>query len=330
MRRVAESVVANRAVIVGMFAFASLEQQPDVCAALRKALGEIHWPILWVQGKPCAGEPLAGLQIFALKEIRVERITCRGKIVGTIYEQAGMRQCLLADIAPHIPRATRGQQADEIFRAMAEILEGAGFAMGDVVRTWFYNEDILAWYPEFNRIRSQFYSRIPFRSASAPASTGVAGRNPHGTALTSAVWAVQPLDASVQAEEVASPLQCPALAYGSSFSRALEVTSTAARRLFISGTASIAPAGETLWRGNARWQIDQTMQVVEAILASRGYALADLNRAIAYFKHGADAPLFAEWCAARGVSIPFIPIECDICRDDLLFEIEADAFRYRS
>jgi enamine deaminase RidA (YjgF/YER057c/UK114 family) len=97
----------------------------------------------------------------------------------------------------------------------------------------------------------------------------------------------------------------------------------------MSGTASIAPAGETLWRGNTRRQIDQTMQVVEAILASRGYALADLNRAIAYFKHGADAPLFAEWCAARGVSIPFVPIECDICRDDLLFEIEADAFKLK-
>ncbi|HLP76407.1 MAG TPA: RidA family protein, partial [Candidatus Paceibacterota bacterium] len=271
----------------------------------------------------------AGIQVFAVAGIRVGRIALQDRIVGTVYEHAGTRQCLLAGIGPAANSTAQLDQCSGTFENMSSALEESGFTMADIVRTWFYNESILAWYSDFNRIRTGVYSRIAFQTGSTPASTGVAGRNPQGSALTTAVWAVQPLDVFARVEEVTSPLQCPAPAYGSSFSRATEILSGAGRRLFISGTASIAPEGETLWKGDARRQIEQTMKVVEAILTSRGYALTDLSRVIAYFKQAADAPLFAEWCAARGVSLPYLAVECDICRHDLLFELEADAFKSR-
>ena len=108
----------------------------------------------------------------------------------------------------------------------------------------------------------------------------------------------------------------------------MEISSPLGRRLFISGTASIAPGGETLWPGDAPRQVAQTMQVVEAILRSRGFGFSDLTRATAYFKRRADARVFTEWCAARDLlSLPVVPACCDVCRDDLLFEFEADASR---
>jgi enamine deaminase RidA (YjgF/YER057c/UK114 family) len=122
-------------------------------------------------------------------------------------------------------------------------------------------------------------------------------------------------------------LQCPAPAYGSSFSRAIELSSQSGRRLLLSGTASIAPGGQTLWPGAARQQVAQTMQVVEAILGSRGFGFSDLTRATAYFKRRADARVFTEWCGAHGLRLqPVTLAQCDICRDDLLFELEADAW----
>ena len=174
--------------------------------------------------------------------------------------------------------------------------------------------------------RTKIYSGVKFRTGSLPASTGVGAKNPAGTALALAAWAFRPLDKSTRAGEIASPLQCPAPAYGSSFSRALEISTNAGRRLFISGTASIAPGGKTLWVDDTHKQVELTMDVVEAILRSRGLTFANLTRATAYFRYAADAGIFSEWLAAnRQEQMPVVSAQCDVCRDDLLFELEADA-----
>ena len=68
------------------------------------------------------------------------------------------------------------------------------------------------------------------------------------------------------AAAVPSPLQCPALDYGSSFSRAVELVAGDHRRLFVSGTASISPEGHTLHVGDVDAQVARTMEVVEAML----------------------------------------------------------------
>jgi hypothetical protein len=68
------------------------------------------------------------------------------------------------------------------------------------------------------------------------------------------------------------------------------------------------------------------MEVVGAILQSRGMNFSDIKRAIAYFQHPLFKPYFDSWCASRDLRrLPFIAVNCDICRDDLLFEIEVDA-----
>jgi enamine deaminase RidA (YjgF/YER057c/UK114 family) len=154
-------------------------------------------------------------------------------------------------------------------------LDNAGFTLGDVMRTWFYNDHILDWYDEFNRVRSAHYASVKWRTGSLPASTGIGARNPAGGALVVAAWAMQPLAAAAQALEVASPLQCPAPQYGSAFSRAMEINSGGWRRLLISGTASIHPDGKTAWVGNPKKQVDLTMEVIVAILYSRGMDFND-------------------------------------------------------
>ncbi|HEU5397361.1 MAG TPA: translation initiation inhibitor, partial [Verrucomicrobiae bacterium] len=193
------------------------------------------------------------------------------------------------------------------------------------MRTWFFLDELLDWYGDFNAVRTQFYSGISFRTGSLPASTGIGARNPAGHALMAGAWAMHSLLPEAKVEEIASPLQCPAPKYGSSFSRAMELTSPAGRRLVISGTASIAPGGATLWPEDARRQVAQTMEVIEAILQSRGFQFSDTSRAIAYCKHPTDALCFTDWCAARGLSLPVVLAHCDVCRDDLLFELELDA-----
>jgi enamine deaminase RidA (YjgF/YER057c/UK114 family) len=115
------------------------------------------------------------------------------------------------------------------------------------------------------------------------------------------------------------------LQYGSSFSRAVEVGLPGSRRVLVSGTASIAPSGESVHLGDVDRQVARTVEVVEAILTSRGMTLDNATRAYVYFKYAKDAPAFQRYCDGRGLSLPAIVAAMDVCRDDLLFEIELDA-----
>ena len=328
INRLAVTLKNANKTIVNLMVFGSVSACPAVDKAMRRVFGQIHWPITWVEGAASGDQPIAGMQVFAFCADQVKPVMLGGQVVGSVFEDGSMRHCLLGGLVPSQSSAARPDQFRQTLDHLQTALKQAGFSLGDVIRTWFYLDELLSWYDGFNEARIQAYAGVKFRGGSSPASTGISGRNPAGTALVAGAWAMQPLHSDTRVEEIQSPLQCPAAAYGSLFSRAMEITSLHDRRLLISGTASIAPEGQTLWPGDLRRQIDLTMQVVESILTSRGFAFSDITRATAYFKNRADIPEFSAWCADRGLrSLPVISVQCGICRDDLLFELEADARR---
>jgi enamine deaminase RidA (YjgF/YER057c/UK114 family) len=208
-------------------------------------------------------------------------------------------------------------------------LAAAGMEFGDVVRTWFFLDSILEWYGDFNGTRDAFFRPRGVFDGLVPASTGMGGRNPAGAALEMGLLAVRPsrLD-SLDVRAVPSPLQGPALDYGSSFSRAVEADFPDHKRLYVSGTASIDREGRTVLVDDAAGQVEHTMNVVQAILESRGMGWEDVTRAVAYFKKDGTLDDFEADLEARGIrSLPCATICNDVCRDELLFEIEVDAVR---
>jgi len=214
---------------------------------------------------------------------------------------------------------------------MEQVLAEAGLAFRDVIRTWFYLDDILDWYGEFNQVRNGFFQDRGVYTGVMPASTGVGGGSASRTAVVADLLAVRAGQSGVSCVAVPSPLQSAAAEYGSSFSRAVELKVPGQRRLYVSGTASILPDGRTAHAGDVVAQVALTMEVVEAILKSRAMTWADAVRGIAYFKHMADAPALEDWLRAHAVTdCPLVVAKNDICRDDLLFEIEADAVRLSS
>jgi enamine deaminase RidA (YjgF/YER057c/UK114 family) len=325
--RLAGALKNTDTTIVNLMVFGSVKARSAADEAMRQVFGQIRWPVTWVEGAACRDQPIAGMQAFAFSADSVNPVMLNGCVVGSVFEDGAMRHCLLGGLGPSLASASPPDQFRQTLENLETALEQAGFSLGDVVRTWFYLDHLLSWYSAFNEARTEAYARVNFRAGSLPASTGIAGRNPAGTALVAGAWAMQPLHSSGQIAEVPSPLQCPAPAYGSSFSRAMEISSVHGRRLLISGTASIAPDGQTLWPGNLHQQINLTMEVVEAILTSRGFGYSDITRATAYFKNRADIPAFAAWCAEWELPLlPAVAAECGICRGDLLFELEADAW----
>ena len=273
---------------------------------------------------------LTGVQAHAVKGAAVERIKMNGRVVGSVFDDGFARHCHLGDLRPQDGAAAPERQARETFEFMEVALRSAGMEFSNVARTWFYLDKILSWYGGFNHVRDGFFRERNVFGGLVPASTGIGGANAARTAVIAGVYAVQSHANGVKIAAVPSPLQCPALKYGSSFSRAVEVEMPDYRRLLISGTASIELGGKTAHVGDLPGQIALTMDVVAAILASRRMDWGDVTRAVAYIKQGGQASLFKDYCAAHGLDdLPVVATENDICRDDLLFEIEADACQTR-
>ncbi len=325
-RRLAGELTAAAAVPTAMLLYGAIAAHTAIARAMRDGLGETNWPVTWIEGAGCDGATLAGVQVFAVSGRPVTRVRLGGRVVASVFEEAGASHCLVGGVVPvavTLPPAAQTQQA---FSHLETALDMAGFTLADVVRTWFFNDDILPWYADFNRVRSAHYAGVRWRTGSLPASTGIGARNPTGGALVVSARALRPGNGTAGATEVGSPLQCPAPAYGSAFARAMELNLDGARQLLVSGTASIHPDGKTAWAGDPEKQVGRTMEVIGAILRSRGMEFGDVTRATAYYRDAADKRHFARWLAAHGLpDMPVVHTQGVVCRDDLLFEVELDA-----
>jgi enamine deaminase RidA (YjgF/YER057c/UK114 family) len=265
-----------------------------------------------------------GLQARMVTGITMTPVYEKGRLIGRVFEDADARYCMLGGIRPSNPAAPRGEQAMEVFSIIQRALQRHGMEFRHVIRTWFYLDRILDWYGEFNRVRTSFFAGIEMDVM--PASTGVGAANCHGAVLSAKVIAVLPKTPGVWVQKAVSPLQGEAFAYGSAFSRAIELCDAASRTLYISGTASIDPDGRTLHVGDVARQIEATMEVVEAMLDRCEMGFEDMARGIVYLKHGGDAPHWSRYCERRGLGdLPMVVTQSEVCRENLLFEIELDA-----
>lgn len=294
-------------------------------ASMKKSFGKITWPVTWTDGSGCGENNIGGMQVTAVAGTKVETVTLQGNVLGTVYEDRFARNYLLGGLRPKDIKASRAAQTSETYELLETALGLKGMTMRNVVRTWFFLEDILSWYDDFNRVRNAFYTERKLIERLVPASTGVGIKNPFQSALVLGAWAVEPTNGSLTLGMLPSPLQCPAPQYGSCFSRAVEIATPGLRRVLVSGTASIKPEGETAHVGDMRRQVELTMEVIAAILATRKLTFADTTRATAYIKVPKDAPAFLAWCKKCVAAFPVVVVQSDVCRDELLFELELDA-----
>jgi enamine deaminase RidA (YjgF/YER057c/UK114 family) len=284
-------------------------------------------PLNTVDGDGTRNCPVTGVYVQTVADTPVEPIWLDGRIVGTTYEDDHARYCQLNGILPDAC-SPRGKQTRQVLERMESALRHVGMDFSHVIRTWFFNEDILDWYDEFNQVRDGFFTERGVFDGLVPASTGVGVTNLKGGTIVGSLTAVLPKNRTARIQALPSPLQGAALEYGSSFSRAVELSTPDHRRLLISGTASIAPGGETLHVGDTEGQVALTMKVVKAILQSREMNWSDVTRGTAYFKHLDDFPIYDRYCREHGLTqLPVPAAQNDICRDDLLFEIEVDAVK---
>jgi enamine deaminase RidA (YjgF/YER057c/UK114 family) len=178
--------------------------------------GSVEVPVCWIPGGMQAPR---GVRLRCAQGGSLTPLLDDDLLVGHLLETDEAKSVFVTGLRSSNPSASRGVQTEELFQKLDFLLGTVGMSAGNLVRTWFFNDDILDWYEEFNRMRSAFYSA---QSVSIwPASTCV------GCASTSTIIAdfiaIQPKEGRVTIQKIPSPLQGEASDYGSDFSRALLV-----------------------------------------------------------------------------------------------------------
>ena len=252
---------------------------------------------------------------------------------GAMSKDEWGRYALVRGVGPSDAGASPHDQALSAFKNLAVALGAFGMDFSSVVRTWIYADGILEWYPDLNRARDSFFREHGVFDRFVPASTGIGWSCGDGSKIVVGAFAARGArPGDLVRTPLPSPLQCPAVEYGSSFSRAAELRTPGWRRVLVSGTASLLPGShEVAHVGDVDAQIDCTMQAVEGIYSSRGMSWRDVSGALVYLKRASYRAAWDRWLADH----PDFPraharsIVADVCRPEWLFEIESDATTWR-
>ncbi len=308
--------------------FSTQSAVETLCRARSGAYGDLDdgvAPAFLVADEGLSG-PIAGVQVHAVNCAgKPETISLEGNLCGRILRVPGRAYLALSGISDQ-----QGRQANEQARAMMEkvgmALRQLGADFLSVPRTWMWLKDILSWYDDFNRVRTGFFEEWGLIGAgtrqSMPASTGIGlGPADDGHCAMDLMAVLEPTNCT-QYLQVTGKQHC-AFEYGSAFSRAARSVMPAGDAVFVSGTASIDADGATTHVGDPAGQIDATIEAVRAVLSEMQADEKDLVHVIAYCKTTEVEKVFE--ASRKALSWPWITVICDICRPDLLFEIEATA-----
>lgn len=282
-----------------------------------------------VDGGPCGGRGLAGVQIWAVAGAAVRSVRDGDRICGRRFQGTEGEFLVLSNI-PSEAAPTRRDQAERMFERAARILEGEGFSFrSDILRTWIYLDDILLWYDEFNRARSNVFRRsgITGPEGFLPASTGIGFRLPGGLVSLMDLLALRRDPRSdLVVRRCYNPLQNEAPEYGSAFTRGTEVTCGGIRTALVSGTAAIDEQGRTIHEEDARKQMVRTVRNIQALLEQSGLGWGDVSQGTLFVPSPALAEDFREVVAELELPrTPVLEVVGTVCRSDLRVEIEVTA-----
>lgn len=315
-----------------------------------------HVPaITYVPQRPCDEKLLFIFEVWAMRSaphrIRIRRHSPSAVSVDLHNVSYGF----FGDILPEANLTGAYDQSLDALRRMRSALEQYGYSVPGLLRTWLYQGSIVRpegqtqRYKELNRARTDFFQGVRFLPGLIPetftgdvypASTGIGA---DGMSVTVAAAAISTTRGDVRCVPLENPDQTSAFDYGAvyspqspKFSRAMAVVRDNSCVIFVSGTASIVDS-ETKFIGDAVGQTEQTLENISRLIDGdnlrrhgiEGFDASLDNMAIArvYVKRPEeDYEKIRSRCGAILTSTPRTFTRADVCRDDLLVEIEGLAF----
>ncbi len=272
-----------------------------------------------------------------------------------ITEDEESKSLVVCGVRSSVKESIR-EQSDRLFIKLAEILKKEEFVVSDIIRQWNYIPQIVAvdqdnyqHYQAFNDSRTAFYRSGDWSKCGYPAATGIGMDCGAVTVDIVAVkynansqYKIVPIDndlqraAHVYSQQVLIGAQMDEIEGCSTpkFERAKAVgCKQHGYKCYISGTAAIR--GEaSMDSKDAAMHTIQTMENVEHLISDHtcekyGIELGCSQREIiasrTYVKNPSDTEKIKAEVDNRWSDTSAIYLKADVCRDELLVEIEAIA-----
>ena len=134
-------------------------------------------------------------------------------------------------------------------------------------------------------------------------------------------------DSDTPANTIQGSLQCPPVRYGPRFVRANSYTANGCRYANISGISSIDQHGISIRSRNSRVVVDYALRSFIELLTEARLEVSDIVSAFVYCRDQDVRRAFQQHCRDAGLTFDYLLNHVDICRPDLVFEIEARAAR---
>lgn len=325
----------------------------------REYYGESLPVNVYVPQPPCDGALLA-VEVIA-QECGPNSGVCvehKGEKL-TVLRHSGLTWYYACEQEPENPCWSMYSQSVGMFQNLDKTFTKQGIPFENVIRTWLYLGNITnptyselegetQRYKELNRARTDFFRDIrffdgvtdsPWTHAVYPASTGIGGDGDNVVMSALAVKFDEPHTGTIIPLE--NPQQTSAFDYGEQYSikspkfaRALLLATPACGAIFVSGTASITEQ-ETRYLEDPEKQTELTLDNIAVLIDEKnltahgrpgfGCDLSGLVSARVYVKRPEDYEKIRAVCERRIPDVPKVYTIADVCRPDLLVEIEGMA-----
>lgn len=238
------------------------------------------------------------------------------------------------------------QNSETSFKVLETIFEHEDYTFSNIVRQWNYIEGIIDQnegnqnYQIFNDVRTKYYEKNKLKS-DYPAATGI-GILKGGVIID--IHAIKNIS-TITIDEIINPLQINAYSYSEEvlegnptaglnykttpkFARGKAITNYTTKQLLISGTASIE--GEnTIGINDAAKQTEYTINNISQLINvskptdwETEKALQHFELVRVYIKSANDYKTIKNVCEKHFSPQSVLYVIADICRDNLLVEIE--------
>lgn len=334
-----------------------LTQRDEIIGQLCSRWGETTRPLVsYIIQPPLDAELVVEIQSLTTQTDKIEHKTHKGILYKTIT-QAGDKQLFTDGIlAPNLNHSI-WRQSCHVLDTLGEILDMEQMPINSIVRQWNYieqitllNEDDTQHYQSFNDARSHFYASVDWTEG-YPAATGI-GTDVGGIMVE--VDAVRSIEGNISVTALDNRLQVAAHAYSQEvligtpdehfhqrttpkFERAKSVELSDEIRVYISGTAAIRGEDSLTDVGIAKQTII-TLENIEFLISKQNLEFhgvqamteSEIQNFRVYLKSECDLDQARSILRAKYPDLPILYVVADVCRDELLIEIEGVAIARRA
>ena len=300
-----------------------------------------------VAQKPLVGELV--MEVHSLPATAGEEVTVEEQMVSSVrylrVTSGHYREIIAGGLYADDLTLPVREQSEQVFGKAEEILKAEQMSFGDIVRQWNYLERITdivhgnQCYQDFNDVRTLFYASSAWESG-YPAATGI-GTQYGGILIdfnaVSGEVDIVPLDndwqraAHVYSDEVLISHRADTEKGTPKFERGKSVSDRRQEVIYISGTAAIR-GEESVTTGAVLSQTEITLENIQHLIGleegreNLPEHSGKLGLLRVYLKNEEDAPAVKADLDKLCPDLPIAYLYADVCREELLVEIEGIAY----